>query len=112
VLAQQVPFVAKRGSQARQASAERAGHAVHRFYENCQQQKLGKKGYPRFKHDCRSIEYHLSGWHLEGDGRYITFTDGLGIGRLRLIGTRAIETFPVQQIKRVRLIRRADGSYC
>src|SRR5579883_81435 len=112
VLAQQFAFAAKLGSQARQASAERAWHAVQRFYENCQQQKPGKKGYPRFKHDCRSIEYKVAGWKLEPDGRHITFTDGLGIGRLRLIGTRAIETFPVQQIKRVRLIRRADGYYC
>ena len=45
------------------------------------------------------------------DGRHITFTDGCGIGRLRLVGNpgQHIETFPVKQIKRVRLLRRADG---
>jgi putative transposase len=112
VLAQQFAFAAKLGSQARQAAAERAWKAVQRFYDNCKQQKPGKKGYPRFKHDCRSIEYKVAGWKLEPDGKHITFTDGLGIGRLRLIGTRSIETFPDQQIKRVRLIRRADGYYC
>ena len=31
---------------------------------------------------------------------------------LRLVGTRDIETFPVKQIKRVRIIRRADGYFC
>jgi putative transposase len=112
VLVQQFAFAAKLGSQARQAAAERAWQAVQRFYENCKQQKPGKKGYPQVQHDNRSIEYKVAGWQREPDGRHITFTDGLGIGRLRLVGTRAIETFPVQQIKRVRLIRRADGYYC
>ncbi len=112
VLAGQFAFAAKLGSQARQAAAERAWKAVQRFYENCKQQKPGKKGYPRFKHDSRSIEYKVAGWTRDADGRHITFTDGLGIGRVRLIGTRAIETFPEKQIKRVRLIRRADGYYC
>jgi putative transposase len=28
------------------------------------------------------------------------------------VGTRNIETFPIKQIKRVRLIKRADGYYC
>jgi putative transposase len=48
---------------------------------------------------------------LEADGQHVTFTDGHGIGRLRLIGTRTIETFPISQIKRVRLLKRADGYY-
>jgi putative transposase len=30
---------------------------------------------------------------------------------LRMIGTRSIETFPLEQIKRVRLLKRADGYY-
>ena len=57
------------------------------------------------------MEYKTTGWKLEPDGRHITFTDGCHIGRLRLVGTRSIETFPLKQIKRVRLIRRADGYY-
>ncbi|HTI14647.1 MAG TPA: hypothetical protein VL461_08785 [Dictyobacter sp.] len=52
------------------------------------------------------------GNQLEPDGHHITFSDGCGIGRLRLVGTRTIETFPIKQIKRIRLIRRADGYYC
>jgi len=60
----------------------------------------------------RSIEYKVAGWKLAPDGKHLTFTDGLGIGTLRLVGTRSIETFPRSQIKRVRLVRRADGYYC
>jgi putative transposase len=32
-------------------------------------------------------------------------------GRVCLVGTRSIETFPLDRIKRVRLVRRADGYY-
>ncbi|GCE09334.1 RNA-guided endonuclease InsQ/TnpB family protein [Dictyobacter aurantiacus] len=111
-LAQEFPFASKLNSMARQAAADRAWSAISRFYDNCKQKKSGKKGYPRFQHDNRSVEYKTSGWKLNADGRHITFTDGCGIGCLRLVGTRAIETFPVKQIKRVRLIRRADGYFC
>lgn len=112
VLAKEFAFAEKLGSQARQASAERAWKSVQRFYDNCQARKPGKKGYPQFQHDNRSIEYKTAGWKLAPDGKHITFTDGLGIGKLRLIGTRSIETFPEHQIKRVRIVRRADGYYC
>jgi putative transposase len=112
VLAKEFPFASHLNSQARQASADRAWSAIARFYDNCKQKKLGKKGYPRFQKNNRSVEYKTTGWKLEPDGRHITFTDGCGIGRLRLVGTRDIETFPLKQMKRVRLIRRADGYYC
>ena len=112
VLAQQFPFVAKLNSQARQASADRAWAAIARFYANCKERLPGKKGYPRFQHDNRSVEYKVTGWRLTSDGKHLTFTDGQGIGTLRLVGTRAIETFPLDQIQRVRLVRRADGYYC
>jgi len=73
--------------------------------------KPGKKGYPRFRHHCRSVEYKQTGWKLESDGRHVTFTDGCDIGRVRLLGTREVASFPTSQIKRVRLLRRADGHY-
>ncbi len=59
-------------------------------------------------------DYKTTGWSLEPDGKHITFTDGCGIGRLRLVGNKKqqIETFPGKRIKRVRIIRRADGYYC
>ncbi len=113
-LAHEYSFAARLNSQARQASADRAWFAIARFYENSKSKKPGKKGYPRFQHDNRSVEYKVTGWKLDPDGRHITFTDGCGIGRLRLVGNRGqqIETFPIKQIKRVRIVRRADGYYC
>jgi len=112
-LAKEHLFASCLNSQARQASADCAWSAITRFYENCKTHKPGKKGYPRFQHDNRSVEYKQTGWKLEPDGRHIRFTDGCGIGRLRLVGNpkQHIETFPLKQIKRVRLVRRADGYY-
>ena len=114
VLAQEYSFAACLNSQARQASADRAWDAISRFYENCRNKKPGKKGYPRFQHDNRSVEYKRTGWRIEPDGKDITFTDGCGIGCLHLVGNKkqSVETFPTSQIKRVRIVRRADGYYC
>ncbi len=113
ILAKEYSFARNLNSQARQASADRAWFAISRFYENCKNHKPGKKGYPKFQHDNRSVEYKQTGWKLDRDGRHITFIDGCGIGRLRLVGNggQHIETFPLKQIKRVRLLRRADGYY-
>ena len=113
VLAKEYPFATRLNSQARQASADRAWFAISRFYENCKAHKPGKKGYPTFQHDNRSVEYKQTGWKLEPDGRHITFTDGCGIGRLRLVGNpkQQLAAFPTKQIKRVRIVRRADGYY-
>ena len=108
-LAKEHLFASCLNSQARQASADRAWSAIARFYENCKTHKPGKKGYPRFQHDNRSVEYKQTGWKLEPDGRHIRFTDGCGIGRGN--PKQHIETFPLKQIKRVRLVRRADGYY-
>jgi IS605 OrfB family transposase len=118
-LAQEYPFAARLNSQARQTSADRAWLSIARFYKNCREKKPGKKGYPRFQYDNRSVEYKMTGWKLEPDGKRITFTDGNGIGTVRLIGAsperkkaRPIASFPIGQIKRVRLVKRADGYYC
>lgn len=111
ILANDFAFAARLNSQARQAAASRAWFAIEQFYSNCQQKKPGRKGYPRFQHDNRSVEYKQTGWELDSDGRHLTFTDGCGIGRLRLVGNKGqqIEAFPIKLIKRVRLLRRADG---
>ncbi len=113
VLAKDYPFATRLNSQARQASADRAWFAISRFYDNCKKHKPGKTGYPRFQHDNRSIEYKQTGWRLEPDGKHITLTDGCGIGRLRLVGNpkQKIAAFPPEQIKRVRIVHRADGYY-
>jgi transposase len=111
ILAKDYSFVSILNSQARQASADRAWFAISRFYENCRNHKPGQKGFPRFQHDNRSVEYKQTGWKL--DGKHITFTDGCGIGRLKLVGNpdQRIEAFPVKLIKRVRIVKRADGYY-
>ncbi len=112
-LAKDYAFSARLNSQARQAAADRAWCAINRFYDNCTTHQPGKKGYPKFQHNNRSAEYKTTGWKLEPDGKHITFTDGCGIGRLCLVGNKKqrIAEFPRNQIKRVRLVRRADGYY-
>ena len=80
-LAQDFPFAARLNSMARQAAADRAWQAIARFYQNCREKKPGKKGYPRFQKDNRSVEYKTSGWVLEPDGKRLTITDGMDIGR-------------------------------
>jgi putative transposase len=111
VLAKAFPFAAELNSMARQASAERAWSAISRFYENCKKKVPGKKGFPRFQKDNRSVEYKTSGWSLAEDRKSITFTDGKHIGRLKLKGTRDLGFYQPAQIKRVRLVKRADGYY-
>jgi putative transposase len=105
-------FVKDLNSMAVQASAERGWLAISRFYENCKSKKPGKKGFPRFQKDNRSVEYKTSGWSLHPTKRRITFSDKKGIGELKLLGKWDIHTYPVKSIKRVRLVRRADGYYC
>jgi putative transposase len=111
VLAKEFPFVDELNSMARQASAERAWSAISRFYENCKKQIPGSKSYPQFQKDNRSVEYKTSGWKLADDRKSITFTDKKNIGRLKLKGTRDLHFYQPEQIKRVRLVKRADGYY-
>jgi len=111
VLAGLFSWAAELNSQARQASAERTWNAISRFYENCRTKVKGKKGFPKFKKNCRSVEYKTSGWKLSENRKAITFTDKKGIGQLKLKGTYDLNFYQLDQIKRVRLIRRADGYY-
>jgi putative transposase len=113
VLGKEFPFAGKLNSQARQASAERAWSAIARFYDNCKKGKPGKKGFPRFKkHQTHgSVEYKTTGWKLSEDRRTITFSDGFEAGSFKLRGTRDLHFYQLKQIKRVRVVRRADGYY-
>lgn len=111
-LRNEFPFVKELNSMAVQASAERGWLAISRFYEACKSKKPGKKGFPRFQKDNRSVEYKTSGWSLHSTKRRVAFSDKKGIGELKLLGKWDIHTYPVKSIKRVRLIRRADGYYC
>ena len=113
VLAHEFSFANALNSQARQSSAERAWSAIARFYDNCKKKIPGKKGFPKFKKNCRSVEYKTTGWSLDLHTRKaITFTDKKNIGRLSLVGTYDLHFYPIESIKRVRLVRRADGYYC
>ncbi|QLE49847.1 transposase [Nostoc sp. C057] len=111
VLAANFPFANELNSMARQASAERAWSSISRFYENCKKGIPDLKGYPQFQKDCRSVEYKSSGWKLADNRKSITFTDKKGIGKLKLKGTRDLHFYQINQIKRVRLVKRADGVY-
>ncbi len=119
-------FVNDLNSHACQASVENVERAVKRFFDNCKAKKQGKKtphassretrptqwlSYPRFKKHSRSVEYKVSGWKLHPSKRRITFSDKKGIGELKLLGKWDIHTYPVELIKRVRIVRRADGYY-
>ena len=104
-------FVKALNSSACQASLERAYSSIARFYSNCKQSIPGLKGYPRFQKNCRSVEYKTSGWKLSETRKQITFTDKKGIGKLKLKGTWDLNFYQLEQIKRVRLLRRADGYY-
>ena len=115
VLAKEYDFAKKLNSQARQAASERASSAIMRFYKNCKDKSIKKKGYPQFQKDCRSVEYKTTGWKLSDDSRRITLKDGFGAGTFRLVDkrirTRDLSAFNREQIKRVRIVRKADGFY-
>ena len=104
-------FVKDLNSHACQTAVERTLRAINRFYDNCKKQVKGKKGYPSFKHNTRSVEYKVSGWKLSENKKYITFTDKKNIGTFKLIGSRDINYYQPEQIKRVRIVKRADGYY-
>jgi putative transposase len=123
------PWAKKLNSMARQASAERAWSAIARFFDNCKKRRalvgspdvksatrqnlVEKKGYPKFKkHQTNSsVEYKTSGWKLSEDRRYLTFTDGFKAGKFKLWGSRDLHFYQIDQIKRIRVVRRADGYY-
>lgn len=111
LLRKEFKFVEELNSHACQTAVERVLKAVNRFDNNCKRQVRGKKGYPKFKKNTRSVEYKVSGWKLSENRKYITFTDKKGIGTLKLIGTRDLNFYQLEQIKRVRIVRRADGYY-
>ena len=111
-LAKEYDWAGKLNSQARQSSADRAWNGISRFYKNCRDGKPGKKGYPKFKKRGRSVEYKQTGWKLDPDRKRITFTDGFKSGTFKLLGTRDLNFYQPGQIKRVRVVKRADGFYC
>jgi len=111
IMAKEFEWAGKLNSMARQASAERAIFAIQRFFANCQAKKPGKKGYPVFKKHTRSVEYKTSGWVLSADKICLTFRDGFAAGTFKLVGSLDLHFYAPDEIKRVRVVRRADGYY-
>ena len=123
------PWAKKLNSMARQAHADRAWFAISRFCalnaprlaasapgyananENCKAKKPGKKGFPKFKKHSRSVEYKTSGWKLSENRKTLTLTDGMTAGSFKLKGTRDLNFYNIKQIKRIRIVKRADGYY-
>jgi putative transposase len=111
-LAKEYDWAGKLNSQARQSSADTAWNGISRFYKNCRENKPGKKGYPKFKKRGRSVEYKQTGWKLAEDRKRITFTDGFKVGTFKLLGTRDLNFYQPEEIKRVRVVKTADGFSC
>ena len=108
------PWAKLLNSQARQAMAERTWAAIARFFDNCKRKIKGKKGYPKYKKNRAnhgSLEYKVTGWKLSQNRDRITFTDGFEAGEFKLYGSRDLNFYQLKQIKRVRVVRRADGYY-
>ena len=113
ILANDFAFVGELNSMARQSAAERAWSAICRFLDSCKRKLSGKRVYPKFKQNVHSVEYKSTGWKLDRTTcKHITFTDKKNIGRLKLIGTHELRFYEDKLIKRVRLIRKANGYYC
>ena len=110
--------------------AERTWAAIARFYDNCKSGKVGKKrvlnsevsfeckkhsrGYPKYRRyqTCLSAEYKTSGYNLSETRDEIIFTDSFKAGTFKMRGGRDLNFYQPSQIKRVRIVRRADGYYC
>lgn len=110
VLALEFEWARKLNSMARQASAERAWSAIKRFFDNCKNKASGKKGFPKFK-KARSVEYKTSGWKLSENRKSIRFIDNFKAGTFRMRGAFDLNYYDLKQIKRVRVVRKADGYY-
>ena len=110
-LRKEYQFVRDLNSHATQCAVERTWSSISRFFDNCKKNIPGQKGYPRFKKHSRSVEYKVSGWKLSEDRTKVTFTDKKGIGTLKLIISRDLNYFQLEQFKRCRIIKRADGYY-
>jgi putative transposase len=61
--------------------------------------------------NLRFVEYKTREWKLADDRKSISFIYKKGIGLLKPKGTRDLQFFQISQIKRVRLIKRADDLY-
>lgn len=100
------PWASLLESSACQAASERTMAAIRRFYDNCKAGIPGKKGFPKFQKNNRSVEYKVAGWKLSADKKRITFTDKFRAGTFKLVGSYDLNFYHQKAIKRVRIVRR------
>ena len=106
VLAREYPFANALNSQARQSSSERAAYAIARYLKPDKSGKRLRK--PKFQKDNRSVEYKTTGWKLSDDRTRVTFTDGIDIGKMKMLGSQDLCAYDLDKIKRVRIVKKAD----
>ncbi len=87
------------------------GLSVLAFMTTARSTNQGKRGVlgSKKKQTHGSVEYKTSGWKLSEERRYITFSDCFKAGTFKRWGTRDLHFYQLKQIKRVRVVRRADG---
>ena len=106
VLAKEYRFANALNSQARQSASERTAYGISRYLKP---DKSGKKlRKPQFQKNNRSVEYKTTGWKLSTNRSRITFTDHIGIGTMKMLGTQDLCAYDLARIKRVRIVRKAD----
>lgn len=104
-LVKEFDFVAELDSQTCQVAAKQAWKDICKFFTN-------RKEYPKFLKNNYCVEYQASGWKLSKDKKFITFTDKKNIGCVKLLKSQKLDFYPVEQIKKVKLIKQAEGYYC
>lgn len=81
-------------------------YAIARYLQPDKSGKRSKK--PKFQKDNRSVEYKATGWKLSDNRKRVTFTDGIGIGKMKMLGTNELCDVDLKDIKRVRIVKKAD----
>jgi putative transposase len=81
-LRKEYKFVDNLNSHACQTAVKRVLKAINKFFDNCKKKIPGKKGYPKFKKNTRSVEYKVSGWKLSENRNYITLALSTFCGKM------------------------------
>ena len=106
VLAKEYDSANALNSQARQSASDRAAYAIARYLKPDKSGKRLKK--PKFQKNNRSVEYKTTGWKLDNSRKHITFTDHIGIGKMKMLGSQDLCAYDIVLIKRVRIVKKAD----
>lgn len=111
-LAKEFAWCGKLNSSTRQASAERAWASIKHFLRLCRKKVPGKKGFPSFKKNVRSVDFKVSGWKLSEDRKQITFTDKFKAGTFKLRGGYDLHFYSIDQIKQSELLGVLTDTTC